>query len=156
MKGGTTMEIKKIHQEFSVCQVEDYSFVNLDSEYSFIGKTDEEKSLVCLTSEVPPNVIRRDDGWKALRIQGVLEFSLIGILSKIAAILADHNIPIFAVSTYNTDYLLIKKENYEKALIESVLKESKSLREAGAKLGVNASTISRKIKHYNIDYPKSK
>ena len=48
------------------------------------------------------------------------------------------------------------KENYEKALIESVLKESKSLREAGAKLGVNASTISRKIKHYNIDYPKSK
>ena len=94
MKGATTMEIKKIHQEFSVCQVEDYSFVNLDSEYSFIGKTDEEKSLVCLTSEVPPNVIRRDDGWKALRIQGVLEFSLIGILSKIAAILADHNIPI--------------------------------------------------------------
>ena len=87
-------ENKKIHQEFSVCQVEDYSFVNLDSEYSFIGKTDEEKSLVCLTSEVPPNVIRRDDGWKALRIQGVLEFSLIGILSKIAAILADHNIPI--------------------------------------------------------------
>ena len=85
---------KKIHQEFSVCQVENYSFVNLDSEYSFIGKTDEEKSLVCLTSEVPPNVIRRDDGWKALRIQGVLEFSLIGILSKIAAILADHNIPI--------------------------------------------------------------
>ena len=85
---------KKIHQEFSVCQVEDYSFVNLDSEYSFIGKTDEEKSLVCLTSEVPPNVIRRDDGWKALRIQGVLEFSLIGILSKIVAILADHNIPI--------------------------------------------------------------
>lgn len=58
MKGGTTMEIKKIHQEFSVCQVEDYSFVNLDSEYSFIGKTDEEKSLVCLTSEIPPNVIR--------------------------------------------------------------------------------------------------
>ena len=63
---------QKIHQEFSVCQVEDYSFVNLDSEYSFIGKTDEEKSLVCITSEVPPNVIQCDDGWKALRIQGVL------------------------------------------------------------------------------------
>ena len=110
------MEIKKIHQEFSVCQVEDYSFVNLDSEYSFIGKTDEEKSLVSLTSEIPPNVIRRDDGWKALLIQGVLKFSLIRILSKIAAILTDHNIPIFAVSTYNTDYLLVKKENYEKAI----------------------------------------
>ena len=110
------MEIKKIHQDFSVCQVEDYSYVNLDSKYSFIGKTDEERSLVCLTCEVPPNAIQRDDGWKALRIQGVLEFSLIGILSKIAATLADHNIPIFAVSTYNTDYLLVKKENYEKAI----------------------------------------
>ena len=110
------MEIKKIHQEFSVCQVEDYSLVNLDSEYSFIGKTDEEKSLVCITSEIPSNVIQRDDGWKALRIQGVLEFSLIGILSKIAAILADNNISIFAVSTYNTDYFLTKKENYEKAI----------------------------------------
>lgn len=107
---------KKIHQEFSVCQVEDYSFVNLDSEYSFIGKTDEEKSLVCITSEVPPNVIQRDDGWKALRIQGVLDFSLIGILSKIATVLANNNIPIFALSTYNTDYLLIKKENHEKAV----------------------------------------
>ena len=110
------MEIKKINQEFSVCQVEDYSFVNLDSEYSFIGKTDGEKSLVCITSEVPQNVIQRDDGWKAFRLQGVLNFSLIGILSKIAAILADHSISIFAVSTYNTDYILIKKENYEKAI----------------------------------------
>ena len=109
---------KIIHQEFSVCQVEDYSFVNLDSEYSFMFFLTELKAerIVCLTSEVPPNVIRCDDGWKALRIQGVLEFSLIGILSKIAAILADHNIPIFAVSTYNTDYLLVKKENYEKAI----------------------------------------
>lgn len=110
------MEIKKIHQEFSVCQVEDYSLVNLDSEYSFIGKTDEEKSLVCITSEVPSNVIQCDDGWKAFRIEGVLDFSLIGILSKIATVLADNGIPIFAVSTYNTDYLLIKKEKYEMAI----------------------------------------
>lgn len=110
------MEIKKIHQEFSACQVEDYSLVNLDSEYAFIGKTDEEKSLVCITSEVPSNAVQCDDGWKALRIEGVLDFSLIGILSRIATILADHNIPIFAVSTYNTDYLLIKKEKYEMAI----------------------------------------
>ena len=65
--------------------MEDYSLVNLNSEYSFIGKTDEEKSLVCITDEVPANVIQRDDGWKAFRIQGVLDFSLIGILAKIAA-----------------------------------------------------------------------
>ena len=110
------MEIKRIEQDFTVCQVKDYSLVNLDSEYSFIEKTDEEKSLVCITSKVPENTIQRDDGWKAFRIQGVLDFSLIGILAKIAAILADNGISIFAVSTYNTDYVLIKKENYQKAL----------------------------------------
>lgn len=110
------MEIKKIDHNFSVCQVEDYSLVNLNSEYSFIGKTDEEKSLVCFTDEVPANVIQQDDGWKAFRIQGVLNFSLIGILAKIAAALADNGISIFAVSTYNTDYVLMKKENYQKAL----------------------------------------
>ena len=110
------MEIKRIEQDFTVCQVKDYSLVNLDSEYSFIEKTDEEKSLVCITSEVPENTIQRDDGWKAFRIQGVLDFSLIGILAKIATILADNGISIFAVSTYNTDYVLIKKENYQKAL----------------------------------------
>ena len=110
------MEIKKIDHNFSVCQVEDYSLVNLNSEYSFIGKTDEEKSLVCITDEVPANVIQQDDGWKAFRIQGVLNFSLIGILAKIAVALADNGISIFAVSTYNTDYVLMKKENYQKAL----------------------------------------
>ena len=110
------MEIKKIDHNFSVCQVEDYSLVNLNSEYSFIGKTDEEKSLVCITDEVPANVIQQDDGWKAFRIQGVLNFSLIGILAKIAAALADNGISIFAESTYNTDYVLMKKENYQKAL----------------------------------------
>ena len=110
------MEIKKFNQNFSVCQVKDYSLTNLDSEYCFIGKTDEEKSLVCITSEVPENTIQRDDGWKAFRIQGVLDFTLIGILAKIATVLADNGISIFAVSPYNTDYVLIKKENYQKAL----------------------------------------
>lgn len=110
------MEIKKISYNFTVCQVKDYSLVNLDSEYGFIGKTNEEKSLVCITNEVPANTVHRDDGWKAFRIQGVLDFSLIGILSKIASVLADNGIPIFAISTYNTDYILIKKENYQRGL----------------------------------------
>ena len=95
---------------------EDYSLVNLNSEYIFIGNTNEEKSLVCITREVPSNVIQRDDGWKAFCIQDILDFSLIGILAEIATILADNNISIFAVSTYNTDYVLMKSENYQKGL----------------------------------------
>ena len=65
---------------------------------------------------MPENVIEREDGWKAFRIQGVLEFSLIGILAEISELMAQNKIGIFAVSTYNTDYILIKKENYQKAL----------------------------------------
>lgn len=110
------MEIKKIDYDFSICKVTDYSLVKLDSEYSFIGKTEEEKSLVCITADVPPNTIEKDDGWKAFRIQGVLDFSLVGILSEISGILAENQIGIFAVSTFNTDYILTKKENYRKAL----------------------------------------
>ena len=110
------MEIKKIMFDFSVCKVKDYSQIKLDSQYCFIGKTNEEKSLVCITEDVPENVAERDDGWKAFRIQGVLDFSLIGILARISGILADHRIGIFAISTFNTDYILTKKENYERAL----------------------------------------
>ena len=110
------MEIKKINCDFSVCKLTDYSLVNLDAEYTFTGKTDEENSLVCPTENVPPNAVERDDGWKAFRIQGILDFSLIGILSKISGLLADNEIGIFAVSTFNTDYILTKKENYQKAL----------------------------------------
>ncbi len=110
------MVLKMLDNNFTVCKVEDFSLVNMDAEYYFAGKTDEEKSLVCLTADVPSNVIERDDGWKGFRIQGVLDFSLIGVLSKISTILAKEGISIFAVSTYNTDYVLLKEENYQKAL----------------------------------------
>lgn len=90
--------------------------VDLESEYCFTGKTDEENSLVCITQKVPDNVLERDDGWKAFRIQGVLDFSLIGILAQISALLAENKIGIFVVSTYNTDYILVKAENFQKAL----------------------------------------
>lgn len=110
------MEIKIINKDFSICKVEDLSEVDYSDEFCFIGKTDEELSLVCSTNLVPKNVIECDDGWKAFRIQGVLDFSLIGILSKISTLLAENEIGIFAVSTYNTDYILTKEENFEKSI----------------------------------------
>lgn len=110
------MEIKRYDRCFSVCKVTDYSEVDLNGEFVFTGKTDDELSLVCCTKKVPENTIERDDGWKMMRIQGVLDFSLIGILSKISTILAENKISIFAISTFNTDYILVKSENYDKAL----------------------------------------
>lgn len=110
------LKLKVIPQSFSVCQVRDYSLVNWNSQFCFTGKTDEENALVCLSSDVPSNVTQRDDGWRAFRIQGVLDFSLIGILSKIASVLAENHISIFALSTYNTDYVLIKEADFDRGL----------------------------------------
>lgn len=110
------MELKKLDYDFSICKVQDFSKINLDSEYYFIGKTDEENSLVCITKDMPNNVIEHDDNWKAFRIQGVLDFSLIGILSQITTLLSQNQVGLFAVSTYNTDYILVKKDDFDKAL----------------------------------------
>ena len=110
------MELKKIEHNLTVCKVRDMSDIDLTAEFYFIGKTDEELSLVCKTEDTPADTVERDDGWKGFRIQGTLDFSLIGILSKLSGILADHKIGIFAVSTYNTDYILVKKDHFDRAL----------------------------------------
>lgn len=110
------MELKTMEYDLSVCKVTDISDINLTSDFYFVGKTDEELSLVCKTDDTPQNTTEREDGWRGFRIQGILDFSLIGILSKLSGILAEHEIGIFAVSTYNTDYILVKEENFERAL----------------------------------------
>lgn len=110
------MVLKVIDKEFSVCKVEDYSLVDLGAEFVFVGKTDEERSLVCETSLTPPNVTACEDGWRAFRIEGMLDFSLVGVLAKISGLLADAGIGIFAVSSFNTDYILTKAGNFERAL----------------------------------------
>jgi hypothetical protein len=110
------MELKKLPYELSVCKVRKLCPEILGDEFFFFEKTDEEISLVCMTEHVPLETEEREDGWKAFRIQGVLDFALIGILAPIATILAENQIGIFVVSTYNIDYVLIKEENFDKAL----------------------------------------
>ena len=107
---------------FSVCQVSDYSGIDLMQPFCFTGTTDEEHSLVCSEALIPENTTSRDDGWRCFRITGQLDFSLIGILARISELLASNEIGIFAISTYNTDYILTKEENFEKAL--KVLKDA--------------------------------
>lgn len=110
------MIIEKLAPSFSICKLQDFSRVNFEEAYCFAACTDEEKSLVCPMEHVPENALIRDDGWRAFRIQGMLDFSLVGILAKISALLAAEKIGIFAVSTYNTDYILVKEENFDRAI----------------------------------------
>ena len=110
------MKLKKLDYELTVCKVASLADIDLNTSFFFIGRTDEEISLVCPTEDTPNHTTDRDDGWKGFRIQGQLDFSLIGILSKLSGILAENGIGIFAVSTYNTDYILVKSENFGKAM----------------------------------------
>ena len=111
----TFFKLKFFDYDFTVCKLTDVAELKPRGEIYFIGKTDEEFSLVCETENVSENTLEREDGWRAFRIEGVLDFSLTGILSKVSAVLAENKIGIFAVSTYNTDYILVKSENVEKA-----------------------------------------
>ena len=110
------MKLKKLPYTLPVCKLDSAESINLNEDFYFIGKTDEELSLVCRTESTPANTTAREDGWRGFRIEGTLDFSLIGILFPIAAILAENKIGIFAVSTYNTDYVLVKEENFDKAM----------------------------------------
>ena len=111
-----SMTIRRLEPAFSICKVRDFAAIDLSRPFHFAACTDEERSLVCPTEWAPADAIARDDGWRAFRIEGVLDFSLIGILARISSLLAEAGIGIFAVSTYNTDYILTKAENFERAL----------------------------------------
>ena len=109
------MKLKIIDKEFVICKVKDFSQINLEDEFLFIGKTDEERSIVCEAKSLPNNCTNIDDGWIAFRIEGQVDFSLIGIISKVSTILAQNKVGIFTLSTYDTDYILVKKDNIEEA-----------------------------------------
>ena len=68
------MDIKVIDKEFAVCKINDVTEVNFNDEFCFVGKTDEELSLVCSSEFVPKNTIVCDSGWRAFRIEGILDF----------------------------------------------------------------------------------
>jgi hypothetical protein len=80
-----------------------------------ITRTSDELSVVCLEDKVPPDV-KVEKGWRCLKVEGPLDFGLTGILSSLAQPLAEAKISIFAISTFDTDYIMIKKENLQKAI----------------------------------------
>ena len=111
-----SVELKVIEGRFSVCKIKDVKDVDFNEDFVFFSKTDEELSLVCRTGSAPKDSVDVENGWKGLRIQGKLDFSLIGILSKLSTILADNGISIFVISTYDTDYILVKEDRLESAV----------------------------------------
>ena len=110
------MKLQLLEQTFTVCQLDSLADADLSAPFTFLSRTDEEISLVCPIDHCPANAKNRQDGWKCLRVVGVLDFSLVGILARVADCLAKAQVPLFAVSTYNTDYILFREEYTPAAL----------------------------------------
>jgi len=84
-------------------------------ELTSITSTGDELSLVCGAEPVPAG-IKHTAGWRALKVRGPLDFSLVGILAGISGVLAEAGVSIFAISTYDTDYILVRGAQLETAI----------------------------------------
>ena len=116
------MELQKLKGEFAVCSLEREPANQAEKQFWFYSRTDREVSLVCRSEDIPQEAARSETGWTCFRVAGTLDFSLVGILAKISSLLAGAGIPVFVVSTFQTDYIFIKKEHDRKAC--SVLSEN--------------------------------
>ena len=117
------LTMKLLKEYLAVCRLERNDMIPdfaTKGEFFSITKTEDELSIVC-SSEVVPEGVKCEKDWRALKIEGPLDFSLIGILSSISSVLAKNKISIFAISTYDTDYILVKKDFISKAI--SILEE---------------------------------
>lgn len=81
-----------------------------------VSKTSDELSIICDETNVPDG-IKVEKSWRCLKVKGPLDFGLTGILASLANPLAQAGISIFAVSTFDTDYLLVKEKDFENAVV---------------------------------------
>ena len=110
------MHLEALDFRLTVCKVATMADANADDGFFFLARTGEEISLVCRTEDAPRATVARDDGWRAFRVKGSMDFSMVGVLARLAGVLAGRHIPIFAVSTFNTDYVLVKEADFARAL----------------------------------------
>lgn len=119
MSGGPGVDLRLLEGSYAVCRMEPGREITVPWSASgsvwSLTRTEAELSLVCATDLVPENAVV-EDGWSAIVVAGPLDFALTGILASIAGPLADAQISIFALSTYDTDYLLVKADDCEAAL----------------------------------------
>jgi hypothetical protein len=105
-------------ETLAVCRLDPHAEIPawaLPGDFVSITRTMVELSIVCPERRVPEE-IGREGGWRALKVEGPLDFTLTGILASLAGPLAQAAIPVFAISTYETDYLLVKQTNLDRAV----------------------------------------
>jgi uncharacterized protein len=103
--------------ELSVCKLIEKKLPEWAFKANFLSYTlsPDEISVVC-DSDIVPAGIQCETGWACFKIDEILDFSMIGVIAKISNLLANSNISIFVISTYNTDYILLKKTDVQSAI----------------------------------------
>ena len=111
------MKLSILPDAFSVCKLPEGERMPQE-QWCFTSITQRERSLVCPTRMVPANTLAREDGWRGFYVdEGILDFSLIGILADIARVLAQAKVGIYVVSTFDTDYIFVKWQQLETAIL---------------------------------------
>ena len=119
------MVLKLMEKEYSVYKFDPEYIITentLTKDFISITRTKDELSVIAEKNKLI-GFLEVENGWKIFRINEVLDFNLVGILSKISTILANENISIFVMSTFNTDYIMVKEENVKNA-IEILIKNN--------------------------------
>ncbi len=128
------LTLSVLPETFAICRL-DRDAVPLwaaANDFISITRTQYELSIVCLDRYVPDSA-KADRGWRVLKIEGPLDLSLTGVLASIAVPLAEAWINIFAISTFDTDYVLVKAEKLDRAI--------EVLGNAGHTVSVNQSKV---------------
>jgi hypothetical protein len=116
----SNLTLELLPHTYSICRLESQADIPswaLAGDFLSITRTKGELSLVC-SQELVPHGVQCDKGWRCIMVRGPLDFSLIGILASLTSALAEVGISIFAISTFETDYLLVKAENLKRAVLK--------------------------------------
>ena len=115
---GEQLTLRLLEDRFAICKTDNNLPIPIwilgSRDFYSITRTEEEMSIIVKESSAPQDV-EKEVGWRAFKIEGILDFSQIGILSSLSGLLAAEGLPVFVVSTYNTDYIFIKEKDLEKA-----------------------------------------
>src|SRR5512139_1253736 len=114
----TRLSLLEIAGDFAICRLDPAADIPdwaTQGAFFSITRTPEELSVACLKDQVPTGVTC-ETGWRGLQVKGPLDLSLVGVLASIAQPLAEAGISIFALGTYETDYILVRQRQYEEAM----------------------------------------
>ena len=130
------LTLTALPERFAICRLDRKESIPCwahQRDFSSITYTREELSIVC-PEEAVPKEVSREDGWRCFEVEGPLPFELTGILADLSDALSQERISIFAISTFDTDYILVKSEDFQRAII--------TLQERGHKIGCQKDSAS--------------